>query len=83
VPEIPLSYFALAYAPWVLMLSGAFYLGLRLVRAFERRSSARAEIAALEERLLRLEEGASTISDRVERLAEGHEFTARLLTDRK
>jgi len=66
-----------------LAIAGAFYLGVRLVRAFERRSAARHEIAALEERMLRLEESAAETNERLERLSEGQEFTSRLLSDRK
>ena len=79
---IPWGMFVLAYAPWLLAISGAFYLGLRGVRALERRSQARAEMASLEERLLRLEESMATMTDRLERLAEGQEFTSRLLARR-
>lgn len=80
---LPLAALALAYTPWILMLAGGFYLGLRLVRAFERRSAARAEISALEERMLRLEETAASMDDRLEGLTEGQEFTSRLLRDKQ
>lgn len=80
---LPLGVLALAYLPWLLMIAGGFYLGLRLVRSFERRAATRAAITALEERILRLEEGASTMNDRMERIAEGQEFTANLLSERK
>ena len=80
---LPLGALALAYTPWLLMIVGGFYLGLRLVRAFERRAGARAEIAQLEERQLRLEESLAAVSERLERVADGQEFTTRLLADRK
>lgn len=69
MPEIPWGILVVAYVPWLLAISGAFYLGLRGVRALERRSQARAEMASLEERLLRLEESIGTMTDRLNRLA--------------
>lgn len=81
--ELPLGVLAVAYAPWILMLVGGFYLGLRLVRAFERRAGARSEIAQLEERTLRLEENLSAMSERLDRVVDGQEFTSRLLAERK
>ncbi len=80
---LPLGALALAYTPWILTLLGGFYLGLRLVRAFERRAGARAEMAQLEERQLRLEESLTAMSERLERIADGQEFTTRLLADRR
>lgn len=80
---LPQGALALAYTPWILTLLGGVYLGLCLVRSFERRSAARAEIAALEERMLRLEETTAAMNDRLEGLTEGQEFTSRLLSDRK
>jgi hypothetical protein len=80
---LPLGALALAYTPWLLMIVGGFYLGLRLVRAVERRAGARAAIAQLEERQLRLEESLAAVSERLERVADGQEFTTRLLADRQ
>ncbi|MBW7932763.1 MAG: hypothetical protein H3C62_03955 [Gemmatimonadaceae bacterium] len=79
----PLSALALAYVPWLLMLGGGLYLGLRLVRAFERRAGAQAEMAQLEARMLRLEENLANVGERLDRLADGQEFTTRLLAERK
>lgn len=81
--ELPLGALALAYTPWVLTLIGGFYLGLRLVRALERRAGAHTAIAQLEERTLRLEESLAAMGERLDRLADGQDFTARLLSDRK
>jgi hypothetical protein len=83
MPEIPLSLLAIGWAPTLLGGAAAFYLGLRVVRAFERRAGATAEVAALQERVLRLEETVGTLSTELERVAEGSEFTARLLEERK
>lgn len=73
----------LAFGPWILGLSGGFYLGLRAVRAMERRSSARKELDALNERTLRLEESISEVNEKLGRLADSQEFTTRLLADKK
>jgi hypothetical protein len=73
----------IAYAPWVLGTGGALYLGLRAVRAFERRAASRREMEELEERMLRLEESLGTMGERMDRLRDGQEFTTRLLAERK
>lgn len=73
----------LACAPWIFGLSGVFYLGLRAVRALERRATGRTEMAGLEERTLRLEESVSSLSDQLQQLSDGQEFTAKLLGERK
>jgi len=73
----------IAYAPWLLGLSGAFYLGLRAVRALERRAGSRKELEEVQERLLRLEDTVSGLTDQMTKLADGQEFTTRLLSQRK
>ena len=80
---MPWGILLVAYAPWLLGLGGAFYLGLRAVRAFERRATSRRELDAITERTLRLEESLGEMSERRARVAEGQEFTTRLLADRK
>lgn len=80
---LPAGMIMVSLAPWLAVLGGAFYLGLRVVRAIERRTAARAEIAELTERTLRLDENLSAMGERLDRLAEGQDFTARLLAERK
>lgn len=67
---------------WLGLPGGAFYLLLRLVRAFERRSVARDEMATLEARILQLEEHVSALTEQLDQLAEGQRFTTRVLAER-
>ena len=71
-----------ALAPWIVGASAVFYLGLRAVRALEQRTSSRRELDALNERTLRVEEQLSAMSDQLGRLADGQEFTSKLLAER-
>jgi len=80
---MPFGLILLGFAPWIIVLGGAFYLGLRLVRAVEHRAAARAEVVALTERMLLLEENLSAMGERLERVTEGQEVTTRLLAERK
>lgn len=80
---MPWGVLLIAYAPWILGLSGAFYLGLRAVRALERRAGSQKEVEDARERLLRLEETVGSLTDQVTKLADGQEFTTRLLSERK
>ena len=80
---IPIGMLLLSFLPWIIVLGLAFSLGLRFVRAIERRTAARAELAELTERTLRLEENLSAMGERVERLADSQDFTTRLLAERK
>ena len=72
----------LVSAIWFAIPAAAFYLLLRAVRAFERRAPARNEIAAIDERIARLEDDLSAITDQLDVLAEGQRFTTRVLADR-
>lgn len=80
---MPWGMLLIAYAPWLLGLCGAFYLGLRAVRALERRAGSRREVEEAQERLLRLEESVAGLTDQMTKLADGQEFTTRLLSERK
>ncbi len=80
---MPIGVLLIAYAPWLLALGGAFYLGLRAVRALERRAGSRKELDEAQERLLRLEESVAGLAEHVTRLADGQEFTTRLLSERQ
>ena len=72
----------LAWLPWLLLGGAGLYLGVRAVRAFERRGSAHAELAAIRERLLALEETVTAQAQELHHLAEGQQFAERLLTER-
>ena len=71
-----------AYLPWLLFGGGLLYLGVRAVRALERRSTASAEFTALRERVEMLEETVSTQAEAMRRVEEGQRFTDRLLAER-
>ena len=71
-----------AYLPWLLFGGGLLYLGVRAVRALERRSTASAELTALRERVEMLEETVSTQAEAMRRVEEGQRFTDRLLAER-
>ena len=58
------------------------YPGLRFVRAAERRGVDRAELEALRGEVARLEGALERTDAEVERLAEGQQFTTRLLAER-
>ena len=72
----------LAWAPYLVGGGIALWLGARYVRAVERRNVGGAELAEIKERLLRLEESLGQVSDDVQRVAEGQQFTTRVLADR-
>lgn len=63
-------------------LGGAGYLGLRAVRALERRTRAAPELEALRERIELLEQQLESQSEELRRVTEGQQFTERLLSDR-
>ena len=72
----------LSSLPWLLLGGAGLWLGLRAVRALERRGSANAEFAALRERLQMLEDQVTEQGESVRRLTDGQEFTQRLLLER-
>lgn len=80
---MPVGMLLLAYAPWILGLGGGLYLGWRAVRALERRASSRKELDEANERILRLEESIAGLTDQMSKLADGQEFTTRLLSERR
>lgn len=83
--DAPIGFLLVQLLFWLvpLLLGGAvLYLGLRFVRAFERRGTYRGELAALQERVARLEEDLGRATSDVERLAEAQRFTQRLLSER-
>ena len=80
--HVPWAVYFVAYTPWLVALTGALYLGLRAVRALERRVGAHAELETLKERILSLEEQLSATNEQVQRLNDGQEFTGKLSTDR-
>lgn len=71
---------------WPLFLLGALggggYLAWRAVRALERRNAPATDVLALQERVEQLEQQLDTQSAELRRLAEGQQFTERLLADR-
>jgi len=72
----------IGWAPYVGLGAIALYLGGRYVRALEQRHTGRADLADIQEQLLRLEEAVSDVSRNVDRVAEGQSFTTRLLAER-
>jgi hypothetical protein len=70
------------WIPWLLIGGGGLWLGLRAVRALERRGASGPELTALRERLQMLEDQLSEQGEAVRRLTEGQEFTQRLLLER-
>lgn len=72
----------LSSLPWLLLGGAGLWLGLRAVRALERRGSANAELTALRERLQMLEDQLTDQGEAVRRLTDGQEFTQRLLLER-
>lgn len=72
----------IGWLPWLILASGGLWLGLRAVRALERRGPAGAELTTLRDRLQLLEDQISEQGEAVRRLTEGQEFTQRLLLER-
>lgn len=72
----------IGWLPWLLLGGAGLWLGFRAVRALERRGPASAELTALRERLQMLEDTVTEQGERVRRLADGQEFTQRLLLER-
>lgn len=72
----------LAYLPWLLFGGGLVYLGLRAVRALERRSGANVELTALRARVELLEDAVAAQAEATRRVEDGQRFTERLLTER-
>lgn len=72
----------LTWLPWLLLGGAALVLGFRAVRAFERGGAATAELTALRERLQLIEDTVAEQGEAVRRLADGQEFTQRLLLER-
>jgi hypothetical protein len=72
----------LAWIPFLAAGGAIFHLALRFVRAAERRSATTAELAEVRERLLRVEEAMADMSTDIRRIAEGQQFTARVLEAR-
>ena len=64
---------------WILIPGGAFYLIFRAIRAYERRNVGAQQQAALDERLLRIEERLESISSDVERVSASQQFAERLI----
>src|SRR5688500_18836669 len=69
---------------WAAVLGGGFYIAIRALRALERRNGlpARTDPQALGSRVARLEDALEQMSAEMERLAEGQQFTHRLLAER-
>lgn len=68
----------------IVLLSAIFwgtvlYLGVRVVRAFERRSRGGGELADVAERLARLEAAVAALTTDMDRIEEGQRFTTHLL----
>ena len=71
-----------AYLPWLFFGGGLLYLGVRVVRAMERRGVSSGELVALRARVDLLEESLNTQSEAMRRMEEGQRFTERLLAQR-
>ncbi len=83
--DAPIGFILVQLLFWLvpLLLGGAaIYLGVRFVRAFERRGANRGELTALQERVARLEEELGRAMSDIERLTEAQRFTQRLLSER-
>jgi hypothetical protein len=66
----------------IAVLGGGGYLALRAIRAFERRGTSAPEFVALSERVELLEQQLDAQTAELRRLAEGQQFTERLMADR-
>ena len=80
---MPWATIVIGFAPMLLVAGGAFYLGLRAVRALERRKESGAATALLQARIDTLEEAQLRATDEIQHLRAQHEFTAKLLEQRR
>ena len=71
-----------AWFPWLLLGGVALFLGLRAVRAAEARGSGHVDLTALRERIQTLEDTVAEQGEALRRVADGQEFTQRLLVER-
>ena len=67
---------------WFGFWSGAAYLSLRTVRAYERRSMEQEQLGALRERIRSVEDAVEKVERTTVELVEAQRFTTRLLTER-
>jgi hypothetical protein len=72
----------LAWLPKLLIAAGLFILGLRAVRALERRPDASGELQALRDRVRALEDATTEQAYELRRIAAGQEFTEQFLARR-
>lgn len=80
---MPWTTIVIGFAPMLLIAGGAFYLGLRAVRALERRKESGAATTLLQARLEMLEEAQLRAAQEIQHLRAQHEFTAKLLEQRR
>jgi hypothetical protein len=80
---IPWTTFVLGWAPMLLVAAGAFYLGLRAIRALERGRAAGSNDELLQQRINALEEAQLRAAEEIQHLRAQHEFTAKLLEQRR
>ena len=67
---------------WTTLLGGGGYILLRFIRAYERKSTAAADLAGLEERVRSLEEANTRLESEIAVIGEAQQFTTQLLTER-
>lgn len=67
----------------VLFWGSVLFLGLRAVRAFERRTRGGGDLGPMSDRLARLEAAVAALATDVQRIEESQEFTTHLLGDGK
>lgn len=72
----------LAWLPWLVLGGGVLMLGLRGIRAYERRNVASTETLALSDRVKHLEDLVAEQGEELKRVADGQHFAERLLADR-
>ena len=79
-PMSPLIIFAILF--WTIVLGAGIYSVRRFLRILEHRAGNEAELAALRERLVTLEDSVEDVRGSVERLDASQEFTTKLLSGR-
>jgi uncharacterized protein YlxW (UPF0749 family) len=77
----PVILFFLERLFWVGVMGAGVYLGVRYVRAAERRTGG-AELDELRTQIQQLQETVETLRTDVDRVQESQDFTTRLLADR-
>ena len=73
----------LAFAAWLVPIGVVIWLGVRFMRAYERRTEVASDTRVLKERMLRLEKRLEELTENVRGIAEAQRFGSSPLAERE